>query len=228
VKITIHRGIDQIGGCITEIATDTSKILIDLGHNLPKGDQSSPDAFASKEAIEKLTAGVNAVFYTHYHGDHVELFKYVPDHVEQYISEIAKQVMLCKYEILSKSGKIENVTPADFEKLKSFKTFKVAQKITKGDITVTPYLVSHSACDAFIFLVEVGGKRILHTGDFRGHGYLGKGLIPTIENHITHQPVDVLITEGTMLSRQSEKVLHERDIQQKAITLMKKYNMNVG
>ena len=38
MQITIHRGIDQIGGCITEIRTARSKILIDLGHNLPKGN----------------------------------------------------------------------------------------------------------------------------------------------------------------------------------------------
>ena len=35
MKIAIHRGINQIGGCITEIATDVSKIMIDLGQNLP-------------------------------------------------------------------------------------------------------------------------------------------------------------------------------------------------
>jgi ribonuclease J len=173
MKITIHRGYNQIGGCITEIATATTKILIDLGHNLPKGNQPGEDDLANEEAIEKLTNNVNAIFYTHYHGDHVDLFKYVPDTV-QYIGETAKQVMLCKYEILSKSNKIENVTPADFEKLKSFKTFREKQKITKDDITITPYFVSHSACDAYMFLIEAGGKRILHTGDFREHGYTGK------------------------------------------------------
>lgn len=38
MKITIHRGIDQIGGCITEIATEKARILIDLGQNLPEYD----------------------------------------------------------------------------------------------------------------------------------------------------------------------------------------------
>ena len=35
VTITIHRGANQIGGCITEIATDGAKIFIDFGSNLP-------------------------------------------------------------------------------------------------------------------------------------------------------------------------------------------------
>ncbi|MDR1582861.1 MAG: MBL fold metallo-hydrolase [Prevotellaceae bacterium] len=220
MKITIHRGFDQIGGCITEIATATTRILIDLGHNLPKGNQPDKDEFASKETIEKLTNGVNAIFYTHYHGDHVDLFKYVPAGVEQYIGETAKQVMSCKYEILKG---VKNITPDDVEKLKSFKTFHATQKITKGDITVTPYFVSHSACDAYMFLIEAGGKRVLHTGDFREHGYLGKGLIPTIENYIVPHVIDALIIEGTMLSRLKEKVLRETDIQQEATSLMKQY-----
>ena len=38
MKITIHRGLNQIGGCITEIQSlSGTKILIDLGHNLPDG-----------------------------------------------------------------------------------------------------------------------------------------------------------------------------------------------
>ena len=35
INITIHRGANQIGGCITEIATTKTKIIIDLGSNLP-------------------------------------------------------------------------------------------------------------------------------------------------------------------------------------------------
>lgn len=43
MKITMHRGIDQIGGCITEIATEKSRILIDLGQNLPDGEDVVDD-----------------------------------------------------------------------------------------------------------------------------------------------------------------------------------------
>ena len=31
MQITIHRGTHQIGGCITEIATASSRIFIDMG-----------------------------------------------------------------------------------------------------------------------------------------------------------------------------------------------------
>ena len=35
MKVTVHGGIDQIGGCITEICTATSRVFIDMGSNLP-------------------------------------------------------------------------------------------------------------------------------------------------------------------------------------------------
>jgi len=66
MHLKIHRGINQIGGCITEIATDTTRILVDLGQNLPDGEGIIKDDLANKESIEKLTSGINAVFYTHY------------------------------------------------------------------------------------------------------------------------------------------------------------------
>ena len=212
MKITIHRGINQIGGCITEITTETTKIFIDLGHNLPKGDKPAIDENANKEAIEKLTKDCNAIFYTHYHGDHIDLFKFVSKTIPQYIGEIAKQVMLVKYKILAKSPRIKNITAEDVAKLDAFKTFKAKDNIKVGDISVTPYFVSHSACDSYMFLVESGEKRILHTGDFREHGYLGNGLEKCLNTFIIEKGVDVLITEGTMLSRVQEKVKSEKDL----------------
>ena len=57
-----------------------------------------------------------------------------------------------------------------------------------------------------MFLIEAEGKLILHTGDFRDHGYLGRGLLPTIKKRIlTQGNIDFLITEGTMLSRRQKK-----------------------
>ena len=44
MNITIHRGLEQIGGCITEICTATSRVFIDLGKNLPgNGEATTPE-----------------------------------------------------------------------------------------------------------------------------------------------------------------------------------------
>ena len=74
MKIIIHRGIDQIGGCITEIATDNAKILIDLGQNHPDGEGIVNDDIANFDAIEQITKGIDAIFYTHYYSIQIIIF----------------------------------------------------------------------------------------------------------------------------------------------------------
>lgn len=39
-----------------------------------------------------------------------------------------------------------------------------------GVFKITPYLVDHSAYDAYSLLIEAEGKRLLYSGDFRAHG----------------------------------------------------------
>jgi len=224
MKITIHRGIDQIGGCITKIATEKHKILIDLGQNLPDGEGNVIDDFANLKSIKRITKGVDAIFYTHYHGDHFGLFLLVPDNINQYIGKVAKRVALCKHNRLSYIKGREILSANEVAKIEQMHTFEPKQVIQIGDIQITPYFVSHSAYDSYMFLIEADGKRILHTGDFRGHGYLGKGLLPTIEKLMTRRrKIDFLITEGTMLSRMDERVRSENELKIEVVELMKQY-----
>jgi len=204
MKITIHRGASQIGGCVTEIRTAKARILIDLGSNLPGSDK--PD-FTSEE-IKKLTEGVDAIFYTHMHGDHVGHMSKVDENIPQYIGEGARDVMLCK---IRRLAKYYHATKDDIKAVENLKIYKEAKPVAVKDITVTPYYCSHSAFDSYMFKIEADEITILHTGDFRSHGYLGGKLIPMLEGKIDN--VDILITEGTMLSRSSEYVKKENDIQ---------------
>lgn len=223
MKITIHRGINQIGGCITEIATNTSRILIDFGHNLPDGEGIGHDSLANRESIENLTDGIDAIFYTHYHGDHIELFHYVPQSIIQYIGETAQKVVLRKYEQLKLISGEEEIFATSLAKVKEMIPIKESVSVQIKDIKVTPYFVSHSAYESFMFLIEAEGKRILHTGDFRDHGYLGKGLRQILKSLLTKGKVDVLIIEGTMLSRQGERVKAEAELQVEVQSIMKRY-----
>lgn len=219
MQITIYRGFRQIGGCITEISSKAgTKIIIDLGHNLP-GTNDGKDELANRKAVKELTKGCSAILYTHYHEDHVGLFPFVPSGITQYIGSGAKEVMICKYTALVKH---ENKYKKALDKIASFDNYQMAQELHIGDITITPFLVSHSAFDAYMFLIKADGKTILHTGDYRDHSYLGKGLMKVIKKYIVTQNVDVIITEGTMLSRESELVKHENELLDNAVDLLRK------
>lgn len=214
MNITIHRGASQIGGCITEIKTQGAKILIDLGSNLPG---TNKEDFTSED-IKRITSGVDAIFYTHYHGDHVGFLADVDKDIPQFIGEGAKGVMLCKYNALAAHGDYSK----ELEAVERLKIYKAGEEITCfGDIVITPYYCSHSAFDAYMFKIEAEEKTILHTGDFRGHGYMGSKLIPMLNKYV--KQVDILVTEGTMLSRTTEAVKTERDIQEEVAEVLKKH-----
>jgi len=152
------------------------------------------------------------------------LFHYVPDRIAQYIGKVAKRVALCKHQRLSYIKGREDLSAKEISTIEAMLTFEPKQIIEIGDIRIVPYFVSHSAYDAYMFLIEANGKRILHTGDFRGHGYLSKGLLPTIKKYILKQgKIDILITEGTMLSRIDERVRHENDLKIEIVELMNQY-----
>ena len=217
MKLTIHRGINQIGGCITEIQSSSgTKILIDLGHNLPDGDGLAEDEYDVPENLDRLLDGVSAVFYTHYHGDHIAFEAAVAKKgINQYLGDIAKKIKMQFYAHMKNE--------AAFGAVRTFSKYRSGRTVSVGDIRVTPYYVSHSAADAYMFVIECDGKSVLHTGDFREHGYLGHCLWGTLEKYVVKRNIDILITEGTMLSRDDERMMSERDLQQKAYELMSRY-----
>lgn len=78
-----------------------------------------------------------------------------------------------------------------------------------GDFTVTLFETDHSLPGACAFLVEIGGKRILYTGDLRFHGrstFNMDDFCAAVGN-----PLDILVIEGTRVK--SELQLTEIDVE---------------
>lgn len=194
MKIIVHRGGSQIGGCITEILTDEGhKIFIDLGENLTNQTaDKEDDPMIAK--VASLTANAKTVLYTHHHGDHVGLSPYVADSVPQYISEGGKRVLV---EI---QKHIPDGKPHIYERMRSFEMNKPFKLDGMPEVEeIVPIRVSHSAFESCMFYLRIDGINILHTGDFRLHGIQDKDLIENIKT--IAKDVHVLIIEGTMLNR---------------------------
>ena len=78
-----------------------------------------------------------------------------------------------------------------------FVTWTSGQQFRVGPFSVTPFLTDHSAFDAYMLLIEVEGRRILYSGDFRAHGRKA-----TLVRRMMADPprdLDVLLLEGTNL-----------------------------
>lgn len=213
MKIIIHRGTHQIGGIATEIRTETTRIIIDMGDEL----SLDPDHVSAPLEIAGVTddnGTCDAVFFTHYHGDHIGQMTRIRKGIPLYAGALAKEIMGLS---AKKSYRRNDALCA---RISTIQIFQGGDSLTVGDIRITPYSIDHSACDSYLFLLEAEDKRILYTGDFRLHGIRGKA-IPKILRKIGK--VDVVITEGTTISRPSAPVTTEYELQQRMREYLKNY-----
>lgn len=194
MKTIIHRGSGEIGGTCIQLSTDRTTILLDLG--LPLSQKSKQFDLASIKT--------DAVLISHPHQDHYGLIDMIGNDVPVYIGEVGKN-LIDTTRILLRKGLHEN----SFCYFKSWKPFII------GDFTITPYLVDHSAVDAYAFLIEAQGKRVFYSGDFRAHGRKSK-----LFEHIIKNPprkIDLLFMEGTMMKRDNDEFPTEESVEAKIL-----------
>ncbi len=201
MKINIIRGQNQIGGNIIEISTEKTKILLDVGLEL---DDEKNKSLPKVEGLFDYK-GYDAIFVSHYHGDHLGLAYSTHKDIPLYMGEKSAKIIQAS----DAYKQVPTVTPHGFLEHK--------KQIVVGDITVTPYLCDHSAFDSYMLLCEADGERILYTGDFRGNGRKPYAwLLSELPNKI-----DKLICEGTTLSREGYVAVSERELEEQAADLFR-------
>jgi len=212
MKITIHRGTNQIGGCVTEIESNGYKVFIDFGEQLPGAENDD----SKLTQIDGLTCGdvsKSALFITHYHGDHIGKICDTVYDLPIYVGETALEIYKCLEKRLSHIPVREEAEKHRkiLKRLKTIKTFKPLQKIKVGEIIITSLFIDHSAFDAYMFIVEADNKRVLNTGDFRGHGFKSKALVPMLQKYA--QNIDYIISEGSNIERPDAVLQTEQELQ---------------
>lgn len=198
MKLKIHRGTRQIGGNIVEIATDTTKIILDCGRNLPPLDGRQE---ADGVEVAGLTSGksaYDAVFITHYHADHCGLIERVNADIPVYAGKETKIVL----DVISD---FINSPPPRISRI-----IEPEREINVGDITILPMRVHHSANGAMMFLIKADGKKLLYTGDFNRIDEAYYALIGS---------VDVLLCEGTNIDAECRAT--EKDVERTAAKIMR-------
>ena len=205
MKITIHRGTDQIGGCITEYEHDGWKLFVDYGEQLPGSPKSKPIE------IEGLTKGdltKSALLITHYHGDHIGCIGELPKELPLYIGKLGRDIQLALSEHLSYVDENEHLI---IERLNTSREFLPGQLFSVGPFHVMPVTIDHSAFDAYAFKIEADGVSVFHTGDFRTHGFRSKKLGKMLEQYVGR--VDYVVCECTNVSRPDSTSCTEAELQ---------------
>lgn len=183
MKARIHRGAHEIGGNCIELDHDGARLVLDLGKPLTAGW----DEVVALPAVAGLANGDDdsllGVILSHGHADHWGLLPQVHPSVPRYCGRATADILRAAAFWGLGTDIAETGHLADGEPL------------VLGPFTITPYLVDHSAYDAYALLVEAGGDRLFYTGDIRAHGRKGS----LFERLVAHPPagVDVLLMEGT-------------------------------
>ena len=197
MKIKIHRGTHQIGGSAIEISTASTRIILDFGNELSLDEKYTPINL-DIEGVTKGLPDCNGIVISHYHMDHLgQLTSALPE-IPLYMGELSKEVAMISAEYQDKNL---------YLRLLGANTFRGGEAFTIGDIRIRPLVIDHSAADSYMFVIEAEGKHVLYTGDFRMHGLRHHILDQLVNTYIGE--VDVLITEGTSLSRDADKYISE-------------------
>ena len=214
MKLCIHRGTHQIGGIAAEISTASTRILIDMGDEL----SLDPNFVSAPLNIPGVTNGnghCDAVLFTHYHGDHTGQMLRIRPEIPIYAGALAKDIM----RLSAERGGQKN--EALCRRIETIQTFSPGKPFLIGDIQITPFCIDHSACDSYMFLIEADGKRLLYTGDFRLHGVRGNVMDKILARRVGK--VDVVVTEGTTVSRSEHEVVTEWDLQKRVKAYLRQY-----
>ena len=133
MRIRIHRGTKEIGGTCIEVEAQGKRIVLDVGH-----ESLLPRVPGFREPDDSLLGAV----ISHPHQDHYGLARHIRPEVPVYIGEDAHNILKAASAYVpnghafAKPRFITHMTPVEV-----------------GPFRITPYLVDHSAFDAYALLV---------------------------------------------------------------------------
>lgn len=205
MKITIHRGTNQIGGSVTEYEHQGWRLFVDFGEQLPGTPASEP---LDIEGLTKGDLSKSAMLITHYHGDHIGNIHQIPDDVPVFMGKLGLEIQ----KIASNQLKhVDEKHSLLLERLKKTIPFEAGKTFDFGQFKIIPISIDHSAFDAYAFKIESNKVKVFHTGDFRIHGFRSKRLLDVIDKFIGK--VDYVVCEGTNVKRSEATLQTEHELQ---------------
>jgi ribonuclease J len=205
LRVRIHRGSHEIGGSCVELEHGGRRLVLDLGLPLDADSDAVP-VLPAIPGLRHPSDELAGIVVSHAHPDHFGLVAEVCDEAPVFGPADAQRMLDVGSSFTVRGGERRPWTPLTDGETRSM-----------GPFAVTPLLVDHSAFEAYGLLVEAGGRRLLYTGDLRGHGRKA-GLWCRLLEH-PPKPVHVLLMEGTRLSRPEEHNTTEQEVEERLVDL---------
>lgn len=209
MKLTIHRGTQEIGGSCVEVKSRNNRIVIDIGMPIvtPSGKKFDFNDY-NKMSLEKLIDSkilpdikgfyrqdgksglIDGLLISHAHIDHYGFYNFANEDIQYYLGEATHKLI-----------NLSNIFIEDRGLIKKVAYIRDGTQFHIGDFTITPFLMDHSAFDAYAFLIEADRRKLFYSGDFRSHGRKGKLFYKFIRT--APEDIDALLLEGTSINRGS-------------------------
>ena len=188
MRACIHRGTQEIGGTCIELEAQGKRLALDVGLPLDAGDDDAERLLPAVPGFRDPDDSLLGVVISHPHQDHYGLARYVRPDVPVHIGEAANGILKAAAPYVPNGHWFPDA-----------RFYRDREPFAVGPFTITPYLVDHSAFDAYALLIEADGRRVYYSGDFRAHGRKA-GLVERI---VRDPPtgIDVLMMEGTTIGR---------------------------
>ncbi len=188
MRLRIHRGTQEIGGTCIEAEAQGKRLVLDVGLPLDAPDEEQERLLPEVPGFQERDDSLLGVMISHAHRDHYGLAAHIRPEIPVWIGEAGHNILKAA------SAWVPNghaFTDPHF--------LSDRRPVEIGPLRVTPFLVDHSAFDAYALLVEADGKRVFYSGDFRAHGRKAA----LFERLVRDPPadIDVLLMEGTTLGR---------------------------
>ncbi|MFC1693078.1 MBL fold metallo-hydrolase [Candidatus Latescibacterota bacterium] len=147
---------------------------------------------------------LDGVLISHPHIDHYGFSGFLHPEIQYYMGEATHKII-----------ELTDIFSSQLNNIKYFTYFEKSKSFMIGDIKITPFLMDHSAFDAYAFLIEANGKSLFYSGDFRGHGRKYKAFKWFMHNAPIN--VDYLLIEGTQIGRNAKKDKSESEIEKELV-----------
>lgn len=188
MRICIHRGSKQIGGSCVEIESQGQRLVIDLG--LPLDAEENISKYLPQViGLDGKDPTLLGILISHPHIDHFGLLANISPTIPVGMGTAARRILKAAAPFLPGKWSVPN-QGWNYQSRKGF---------VIGAFRVTPFLVDHSAYDAYALLIEGDGKKLFYSGDFRAHGRK-----ETLFDSLVANPpknISTLLLEGSSLGR---------------------------
>ena len=222
MRLTIFRGTHEIGGNCVEIATDSARIMLDVGMPLfdADGEQFDEKAIRGKSVPELLEAKIlpnvpglftegpapDAILLPHAHMDHTGFLRFTRPEIPVYATKGTSKMMLAG-RLFARQVELPKER---FRELRAGKPNDVA------GFRVTAFAVDHSVYGSVAFLIDADGKTVLYSGDLRLHGRK-PGMARDLTAALKDKTVDVLLMEGTHLGQERTRGVTEYELEEEIV-----------